>query len=45
MHERARATIAVIESVLADRIGAVAVDALRRTPAAGWGGPPHIAAP
>lgn len=31
VHERAQATIAVIESVLADRIGATAVDALRQT--------------
>ncbi|MEU9394759.1 hypothetical protein AB0D86_32795, partial [Streptomyces sp. NPDC048324] len=31
MHERARATIAVIESVLADHIGAAVFDALRQT--------------
>ncbi|TQJ92165.1 winged helix DNA-binding protein [Streptomyces sp. SLBN-31] len=45
VHEGAQATIAVMESVLADRIGATAVDALRQTPAADWGEPRLIAAP
>ncbi|MFE0523396.1 MarR family winged helix-turn-helix transcriptional regulator [Streptomyces sp. MBT33] len=45
VHERAQATIAVIESVLADRIGAAAVDVLRQTLTADWGEPPLIAAP
>ncbi|MFI8231213.1 MarR family winged helix-turn-helix transcriptional regulator [Streptomyces sp. NPDC085900] len=45
VHERAQATIAVIESVLAERIGAAAVDALRQTLTADWGEPPLIAAP
>lgn len=45
VHERAQATIAVIESVLADRIGPSAVDALRRTLGADWGEPPFVVVP
>ncbi|MFJ8539518.1 hypothetical protein [Streptomyces sp. NPDC093591] len=45
VHERAQATIAVIESVLAERIGRSAVDALKQALAAGWGEPPLVAAP
>ncbi|MFJ9928121.1 DNA-binding transcriptional regulator, MarR family [Streptomyces misionensis] len=45
VHERAQATIAVIESVLAERVGADAVRALRHGLTADWGPPPLVAAP
>ncbi|MHC3469441.1 MarR family winged helix-turn-helix transcriptional regulator [Streptomyces sp. 7R007] len=45
VHERAQATIVVIESVLADRIGAPAVAALHQTLTADWGEPPLVTAP
>ncbi|MFF0459742.1 MarR family winged helix-turn-helix transcriptional regulator [Streptomyces mexicanus] len=45
VHERARATIAVIESVLAERIGAAGVQALRGGLTADWGPPPLVTAP
>jgi DNA-binding MarR family transcriptional regulator len=45
VHERAQATIAVIESVLAERIGHPALDALRQALTADWGEPPLVPAP
>ncbi|MBC2869923.1 MarR family winged helix-turn-helix transcriptional regulator [Streptomyces mexicanus] len=45
VHERAQATIAVIESVLAERIGAAGVQALRGGLTADWGQPPLVSAP
>ncbi|MFF8596907.1 MarR family winged helix-turn-helix transcriptional regulator [Streptomyces sp. NPDC015220] len=45
VHERAQATIAVIESVLAERIGAADVRSLRLGLTADWGRPPLVGAP
>ncbi|MGW7241490.1 MarR family winged helix-turn-helix transcriptional regulator [Streptomyces sp. NPDC054804] len=45
VHERAQATIGIIESVLAERIGRPAVEALRQALTADWGEPPFVAAP
>jgi DNA-binding MarR family transcriptional regulator len=45
VHERAQAAIAVIESVLADRIGGSGADALRQALTADWGRPPLVPAP
>ncbi|UGY94085.1 MarR family winged helix-turn-helix transcriptional regulator [Streptomyces gobiensis] len=44
-HQRALATIAVIEGVLAERIGAATATALRQALAAPWGEPPLVEAP
>lgn len=44
VHRRALATIAVIESVLAERIGTTAVTALREALAEPWGEPPLVEA-
>ncbi|MFI9771166.1 MarR family winged helix-turn-helix transcriptional regulator [Streptomyces sp. NPDC052415] len=45
VHQRAQAALAVIEGVLADRIGAAAVSALRLALTASWGEPPLVRAP
>ncbi|MDN3295822.1 MarR family transcriptional regulator [Streptomyces ficellus] len=45
VHQRALATIAVIEGVLADRIGTPATTALREALSAPWGEPPLVEAP
>lgn len=45
VRERAQATIAVVESALADRFGATAVVTLRQTLSADRGQPPLVAAP
>ncbi|MFF7445672.1 MULTISPECIES: MarR family transcriptional regulator [unclassified Streptomyces] len=45
VHHRAQAALAVIEGVLAERIGAAAVDALRQALAVSWGEPPLVRAP
>ncbi|MET9513598.1 MarR family transcriptional regulator [Streptomyces sp. NPDC002994] len=44
-HQRALATIAVIEGVLAERIGTAATTALREALTAPWGEPPLVEAP
>ncbi|MFJ7147199.1 MarR family winged helix-turn-helix transcriptional regulator [Streptomyces sp. NPDC100445] len=44
-HERAQATISVIEAVLVDRIGPVPARALREALTSDWGEPPFVAAP
>ncbi|MEV6807611.1 MarR family winged helix-turn-helix transcriptional regulator [Streptomyces sp. NPDC017248] len=45
VHERAQATIGVIESVLVERVGPDAVRALRTALVADWGVPPLVTAP
>nr|BFD80990.1 hypothetical protein StreXyl84_03910 [Streptomyces sp. Xyl84] len=45
VHERAQATIDVVESVLAERIGAAGVRSLRQGRTADRGEPPLVAAP
>ncbi|MFE6335934.1 MarR family winged helix-turn-helix transcriptional regulator [Streptomyces sp. NPDC057806] len=45
VHQRAQAALAVIEGVLADRIGTAAVSALRLALTASWGEPPLVRAP
>jgi hypothetical protein len=45
VHERAQATIGVIESVLLERIGADAARALDGALRSDWGVPPLVAAP
>ncbi|MEW2294212.1 MarR family transcriptional regulator [Streptomyces sp. NPDC006743] len=45
VHERAQATIDVVESVLAERIGAAGVRSLWQGLTADWGEPPLVAAP
>ncbi|MCG7205467.1 MarR family winged helix-turn-helix transcriptional regulator [Streptomyces arenae] len=45
VHHRAQAALAVIEGVLAERIGTAAVGALRQALAAPWGEPPLVEAP
>ncbi|MGW0915228.1 MarR family winged helix-turn-helix transcriptional regulator [Streptomyces sp. NPDC002784] len=45
VHHRAQGALAVIEGVLAERIGAPAVSALRQALTASWGEPPLVKAP
>ncbi|MGV9757739.1 MarR family winged helix-turn-helix transcriptional regulator [Streptomyces tricolor] len=45
VHERAQATIKVIESVLTERIGPAPARALRDALTSDWGEPPLVAAP
>ncbi|OIJ64939.1 MarR family winged helix-turn-helix transcriptional regulator [Streptomyces mangrovisoli] len=45
VHERAQATIKVIEDVLASRIGVGELEPLRKLLAADWGEPPCVTAP
>ncbi|MEW2258416.1 MarR family transcriptional regulator [Streptomyces sp. NPDC047869] len=45
VHERAQATIEVIETLLVDRIGPSQVRALREALTADWGEPPLVTAP
>ncbi|GAA1565052.1 hypothetical protein GCM10009678_55100 [Actinomadura kijaniata] len=45
VHRRARATIAILEGALAERIGTAAVDALRDALTVPWGEPPLVPAP
>ncbi|MGK5558033.1 MarR family winged helix-turn-helix transcriptional regulator [Actinomadura kijaniata] len=45
VHRRARATITVLEGVLAERIGTAAVEALRDALTVPWGEPPLVPAP
>jgi DNA-binding MarR family transcriptional regulator len=45
VHRRAQAALAVIEGVLADRIGTAAVNALRQALTVSWGEPPLVRAP
>ncbi|MFB0617706.1 MarR family winged helix-turn-helix transcriptional regulator [Streptomyces sp. AGS-58] len=45
VHERAQATIRVIETALAERIGPAAARALREALTCDWGQPPLVAAP
>ncbi|MEU1710382.1 MarR family winged helix-turn-helix transcriptional regulator [Streptomyces sp. NPDC005706] len=45
VHERAQATIEVIETLLVDRIGPSLVRALRDALTADWGVPPLVTAP
>ncbi|MFE9995009.1 MarR family winged helix-turn-helix transcriptional regulator [Streptomyces avermitilis] len=45
VHQRAQTALALIEQVLADRIGADAATALRRALSEPWGQPPSVEAP